>query len=84
MIGIKLLSSAWTVRQRPRHRPANISTMRLITDYETVSRAVELDVKAKYEPCYIFALTITLICRNLKILRLMRKTIDKIDGKIAA
>ena len=51
-----------------------IATMRLFADYETVTRAVELGVDAKYEPYYAFGLTVTLIWLYLEILRLMGKT----------
>ena len=51
-----------------------IATMRLFADYETVTRAVEMGVDAKYEPYYAFGLTVTLIWLYLEILRLMGKT----------
>ena len=50
------------------------ATMRLFTDYEMVTRAVEMGVDAKYEPYYAFALTVTLIWLYLEILRLMGKS----------
>lgn len=51
-----------------------IATMRLLADYELVSRAVEQGVDARYEPYYAFGLTVTLIWLYLEILRLMGKT----------
>ena len=51
-----------------------IATMRLLADYEVVTRAVELGVDAKYEPYYAFGLTVTLISLYLEILRLMGKS----------
>ena len=51
-----------------------IATMRLLADYEMVTRAVEMGVDAKYEPYYAFGLTVTLIWLYLEILRLMGKS----------
>ena len=51
-----------------------IATMRLFTDYEMVTQAVEMGVDAKYEPYYAFALTVALIWLYLEIMRLMGKT----------
>ena len=50
-----------------------IATMRLFTDYEMVTRAVEMGVDVKYEPYYAFGLTVTLIWLYLEIMRLMGK-----------
>ena len=51
-----------------------IATMRLLADYDMVTRAVEMGVDEKYEPYYAFALTVTLIWLYLEILRLMGKS----------
>ncbi len=50
-----------------------IATMRLFADYETITRAVEMGVDARYEPYYACGLTVTLLWLYLEILRLMGK-----------